>query len=106
MKTYSWEQVKVETWAAMTPQERAECEAARGEVEMQLRVAELVYQARHDAGLTQKQLADKAGLSQACVSALETGLRSPRVLTLTTLLDAAGKELQLSSVERSERRQR
>ncbi len=45
---------------------------------------------RADAGLTQEELADRAGLSVRGVSDLERGLRSPRGTTLRRLADGLG----------------
>ena len=54
--------------------------------------------ARRSAGLTQAELARRAGTSQAMVARYETGVASPTVRTLQRLLRAAGRELELSSV--------
>jgi predicted nucleotidyltransferase/DNA-binding XRE family transcriptional regulator len=60
--------------------------------------AELLVEARRGAGLTQAELARRAGTSQAMVARYETGVASPTVRTLRRLLRAAGRELELSSV--------
>ncbi|MFT3715648.1 MAG: helix-turn-helix transcriptional regulator [Gordonia sp. (in: high G+C Gram-positive bacteria)] len=39
-------------------------------------LAEALVAARHEAGLTQQQLADKAGLSRSAIARLETGKAS------------------------------
>lgn len=49
--------------------------------------------ARRRAGLTQAQLARRAGTSQATVSAYEHGRKAPSVETLGRLLAAAGARL-------------
>lgn len=49
--------------------------------------------ARGRAGLTQRQLAERAGVYQATVGRIEAGLLTPRVDTLEKLLRAAGQEL-------------
>ena len=49
--------------------------------------------ARRQAGLTQQALADRAGTSQAAMSAYESGRRSPSVDTLCRILGAAGFEV-------------
>jgi transcriptional regulator with XRE-family HTH domain len=51
--------------------------------------------ARRQAGLTQQALADRAGTSQAAMSAYESGRRSPSVETLCRILRAAGFELRM-----------
>jgi len=60
--------------------------------------ADLLRYARRSAGLTQAELARRAGTSQAMVARYETGVASPTVRTLQRLLRAAGRELELSSV--------
>jgi predicted nucleotidyltransferase len=60
--------------------------------------AELLRDARRGAGLTQAELARRAGTSQAMVARYETGMASPTVRTLQRLLRAVGRELELSSV--------
>jgi uncharacterized protein len=60
---------------------------------------ELLLDARRSAGLTQTELARRAGTSQAMVARYETGVASPTVRTLRRLLLAAGQDLQLSTVD-------
>jgi transcriptional regulator with XRE-family HTH domain len=55
----------------------------------------LIRMARRHAGLTQTELAQRAGTSQAAVSAYESGRRSPSVDTLCRVLAAAGVELRM-----------
>lgn len=49
--------------------------------------------ARMAAGLTQAQLAERTGTSQATISAYENGSKQPSVATLSRLLAAAGSRL-------------
>ena len=53
--------------------------------------------ARHRAGLTQAELADRAGVTQPVVSRAEAPGANPRVATLDRLLRAAGARLELSA---------
>lgn len=55
----------------------------------------LIRMARRQAGLTQTELADRAGTSQAAISAYESGRRSPSVDTLVRILAATGLELRM-----------
>lgn len=55
----------------------------------------LIRIARRQAGLTQQALADRAGTSQAAISAYESGRRSPSVDTLCRLLGAVGYEVRM-----------
>lgn len=55
----------------------------------------LVKEARTRAGLTQRQLAERAGVSQPVIAAYERGRRQPSWPMLEKLLEAAGFELQV-----------
>jgi uncharacterized protein len=61
----------------------------------------LLASVRREAGLTQTELAHRAGTSQAMVARYETGAASPTVRTLGRLLRAAGRELKLSGLPSS-----
>jgi len=63
----------------------------------------LLQKARREAGLTQAELAARAGTTQSVVSAYESGHRQPAIPTLAALVDAAGCELVIS-VRRQPRR--
>jgi hypothetical protein len=58
----------------------------------------LLAKVRREAGLTQTQLAHRAGTSQAMVARYETGVASPTVRTLARLLHATGHSLVLSGL--------
>ncbi len=49
--------------------------------------------ARLEAGLSQRALAERAGVPQSTVARIETGVLDPRVGTLERLLRACGAEL-------------
>lgn len=53
----------------------------------------ILREARRRAGLSQRELAGRAGTSQSVVARIELGQASPTWETLTKLLDAAGFEL-------------
>lgn len=57
--------------------------------------ARLLRQARARSGLSQRELAGRAGVSQPMISAIERGLQDPRHATLDKLLRACGQELDL-----------
>lgn len=52
-----------------------------------------VRRARVAAGLTQAELAKRAGVSRVTVHQIETGAKDPRVSTVVVLLRALGLEL-------------
>lgn len=61
-----------------------------------METAGLIREARRHAGLTQRELARRAGTSQAAVSAYESGGRSPSTRTLERLLAACGMRPRLT----------
>lgn len=60
-----------------------------------VKTARMLRYARRRAGLTQRQLAERAGVYQATVGRIESGLVTPRVDTLDKLLRATGQSLGL-----------
>lgn len=60
----------------------------------------LIATARERAGLTQAELAARAGTSQSSVARLEAGQGNPGFDTIRRLVNAAGFELQLNLVPR------
>lgn len=52
--------------------------------------AQIIAQARDQAGLTQSQLAQAAGTSQSAIAAYESGAKSPSVRTLNKIVRACG----------------
>ena len=56
---------------------------------------------RHELGLTQAQLAERAGLKQAAIARLERSGVIPRIDTLQTVARAMGLKLDLVSDEHS-----
>ena len=57
--------------------------------------AGLIRLARDKAGLTQSELAGRAGSSQQAISAYETGRQEPTLPTLERLIAAAGFEMRI-----------
>lgn len=56
--------------------------------------ARVLRQARRRAGLTQRELASRAGVPQSRVAKIESGAVIPRVDTLDRLLEACGEGLE------------
>ena len=54
----------------------------------------LIREARHQAGLTQRELADRAHTSQSAVARYERARSMPDIPTLHRLLEACGMELR------------
>lgn len=63
----------------------------------------LIRRARHEAGITQAELARRTGVHSSVLSAYEHGRRQPSVAALAKIARACGQELRLDfpSVERS-----
>lgn len=55
----------------------------------------LIKLARHDANLSQRELATRARTSQATLSAYEAGKKSPSLETLARIIRAAGRDLRI-----------
>ncbi len=62
--------------------------------------AQLLRDARLRAGMTQAQLAQRAGVTQPVVSRAEAAGANPQIATLDRLLRAAGARLELAAPER------
>jgi transcriptional regulator with XRE-family HTH domain len=58
-------------------------------------IAGLLRLARRRAGLTQRELAERAGVSQPAIARLESGNASPRAATVEKILAACGFRLTL-----------
>ena len=54
----------------------------------------LIWQARTDAQLTQRELAEAAGVPQSTIAAIESGRRQPSIPLLQRILHGAGKDLR------------
>jgi transcriptional regulator with XRE-family HTH domain len=68
---------------------------------------ELVREARKRAGLTQRQLADRAGTTQSAIARLESGRTAPSLETVERLLRLCGLQLivELAPYDDSDSRQ-
>ena len=59
--------------------------------------------ARDNAGLTQKQLADRTGIHQADISKIERGIANPSLSTLQRLAEGLGLSLEIQFIEKTEK---
>jgi uncharacterized protein len=66
--------------------------------------AAIVRRARRKAGLTQVELAMRAGVTQSVISAYESGRRQPTLPTLESLVEAAGFDLTIGLRQLTNRR--
>lgn len=93
--TTPFRDIEAASISAMTAEERARFDAALEEEEARLRIAELVYQARTAAGLTQSGLAERAGTKQSVISAIENGAQMPTIPTLRRIARAVDRTLTI-----------
>lgn len=94
--TTTWREAQARALDAMTPAQRQRYEDAGVESAAEIHLSGLVYNARTEAGLTQKQLAALAKTSQSVISEIEGGGQIPTVPMLMRIAHAVGKELKLS----------
>ncbi|MBQ3252645.1 MAG: helix-turn-helix transcriptional regulator [Oscillospiraceae bacterium] len=59
-------------------------------------IAEMIIEARNEQGITQGQLAELTGVSQANISKFETGNSKPNILTLKKIADGLNKRLVIA----------
>ncbi len=74
------------------PKFRREYEKLQPEFE----IISAIIQHRIDTGMTQKELADKAGTKQSAISRLEAGNSNPSIGFLSKIAEALGTKLQIS----------
>ena len=67
-------------------------------LEPEFAVMQAILRARVQAGLTQKQLADMTGISQADISRLERVTANPSIKTLQRVATALGRKVQIEFV--------
>lgn len=67
-------------------------------LEPEFQVIRAMLQGRKDNHLTQQQLADKTGITQADISRLENGEANPSLNTLKRIAEALGKKLKVEFV--------
>jgi len=65
-------------------------------------LCELIANTRTQLGITQKQLAEKSGVSQANISKIENGSYKPSIPILKRIADGLGKRLVIEFADREE----
>ena len=68
------------------------------ELEPEYQIIKAMLSSRAEKSMTQKQLADITGISQADISRLENGNANPSLRTLVRLADGMGMKLKLEFV--------
>ncbi|MDD6675368.1 MAG: helix-turn-helix transcriptional regulator [Lactimicrobium massiliense] len=68
------------------------------EIRAEYAVIQALIDARHQAGLTQKELARRTGIAQPDISKLEHGNANPSVRTLLRLAKGMGMQLKIEFI--------
>ena len=76
------------------PEFKKEYDALQPEMD----ITRAILDARIRAGLTQRQLSEKSGISQADISRLEKGVRNPSLALLMRLAEAMDSTLKIEFV--------
>jgi ribosome-binding protein aMBF1 (putative translation factor) len=87
----SYEEISGERRARLDPS----AEAARDVFEKAYDIAMQIVALREQAGLTQVELAERTGISQADISRIERGATSPTAKTLQRIAEALNAEVRL-----------
>ncbi len=64
-------------------------------LELEFSVMQAMIDARKSTGLTQKQLSEKTGITQADISKLESGNANPSLRTLQRLASGMGMKVKI-----------
>ena len=64
-------------------------------LELEISVMQAMIDARKSTGLTQKQLSEKTGITQADISKLESGNANPSLRTLQRLASGMGMKVKI-----------
>ena len=64
-------------------------------LELEFSVMQAMIDARKSTGLTQKQLSEKTGITQADISKLESGTANPSLRTLQRLASGMGMKVKI-----------
>ncbi len=67
-------------------------------LEPEFSIIQAIIDARKNAGMTQKELAEKTGITQGDISRLENGSANPSLKTLQRLAEGMGMTLKLEFV--------
>lgn len=90
----TWAEIKTKQ-AAHDPRSDRERDTIRATVSLRFDLAQLVYDLRTSAGLTQRQLADRMGTTQSVISRLEQAGRLPTLEMLGRIAAATGADVRL-----------
>lgn len=95
LHTRSFEDIQRERHAQLDPVEQQAYLRAKEEAELRMSIAEMVYEGRMRAGMSQTELAALADTRQSVISAVENGAQIPQITTLMRIADALNSPLEL-----------
>ncbi len=72
-----------------------EFQAELAKLEPEMKIIELMVQARKQAGLSQRELARRMGKPQSTIARIESGTQMPTIRTLFSVAKATGTELDM-----------
>jgi transcriptional regulator with XRE-family HTH domain len=88
-------------WDDVKSKRRAPSAETRAGIEQDLALAQLIYDLRTEAGLSQRELAERMGTTQSVISRLEEGGGAKnRIDTLARVAGALGRHLVVSFPEK------
>lgn len=90
-----YEAVRASLLADASPVELQNYKRSRDAALVRTSIAEVIYEIRKSEGLTQAQLAQRAGTSQTIISTLESGSHMPRLITLMRIAEALGTSFEI-----------
>ncbi len=70
--------------------------------DIEAELCELIAGTRNQLGITQKQLAERSGVSQSNISKIENGSYKPSIPILRRIADGLGKRLVIEFADREE----
>ncbi|MDR2703573.1 MAG: helix-turn-helix domain-containing protein [Cellulomonadaceae bacterium] len=91
----NWRDLQALKLGAYTDEERAEYDEMAEVAKARMELAQIVYDARQAAGITQAELSRRAGTRQGVISAIETGTQAPGGVMLMKIAEALGGQLQI-----------
>lgn len=87
----------MKTWEQARQDITSISDTEKQEIRQMAQLVSRIIERRQALGLTQKQLADRAGLKQAAVARLESATTMPRVDTLLRVSNSLNLQLSLTA---------